>query len=203
MRDTVLLPVRCSIIRTSHPLLLSLESLVWLFVLVLRSTVPHLANIIYRYGFKYTICYKPSVWYGSGAIGLWTQAFVFSKVWKMTLRGDIGRRQPVKTSSFCSFVFRFVKRGAQGVHAVKVTGGRTRGGKLCACVIFCFVLNMRSLCCALCCAVLSRANDEVNVMNHLMSGPLHRRTEHESNPAVPVAQPQERLSLSLSVLFQF
>lgn len=46
----------------------------------LLRTVPHLANIIYRYGFKYTICYKPSVWYGSGAIGLWTQAFIFSKV---------------------------------------------------------------------------------------------------------------------------
>lgn len=49
------------------------------FVGALR-TVPHLANILYRYGFKYTICYKPSVWYGSGAIGLWTQAFVFSKI---------------------------------------------------------------------------------------------------------------------------
>ncbi|CAN0490548.1 unnamed protein product, partial [Discosporangium mesarthrocarpum] len=42
-------------------------------------TVPHLINIIYHYGFKYTICYKPSVWYGSGAIGMWTQAFIFSK----------------------------------------------------------------------------------------------------------------------------
>lgn len=43
-------------------------------------TVPHLLNILYIYGFKYTICYKPSVWYGSGAVGLWTQAFIFSKV---------------------------------------------------------------------------------------------------------------------------
>eukprot|EP00904_Undaria_pinnatifida_P004455 jgi/Undpi1/1400/HiC_scaffold_11.g04792.m1 len=43
-------------------------------------TVPHLLNILYIYGFKYTICAKPSVWYGSGAIGMWTQAFIFSKI---------------------------------------------------------------------------------------------------------------------------
>ncbi|CAN0106833.1 unnamed protein product, partial [Phaeothamnion confervicola] len=33
-----------------------------------------------QYGFKYTICFKPSVWYGSGAVGWWTQAFIFSKI---------------------------------------------------------------------------------------------------------------------------
>lgn len=45
-----------------------------------HRTVPHLFQILYVYGFKYTICAKPTKWYGSGAIGLWTQAFIFSKV---------------------------------------------------------------------------------------------------------------------------
>lgn len=44
------------------------------------STVPHLIHILSVYGFKYTICAKPTMWYGSGAVGCWTQLFVFSKV---------------------------------------------------------------------------------------------------------------------------
>ncbi|CAM9763991.1 unnamed protein product, partial [Ectocarpus fasciculatus] len=43
-------------------------------------TVPHLVQILHVYGFKYTICAKPTMWYGSGAVGMWTQAFVFSKI---------------------------------------------------------------------------------------------------------------------------
>ncbi|CAM9233741.1 unnamed protein product [Scytosiphon promiscuus] len=46
----------------------------------MMRTVPHLFQILYVYGFKYTICAKPTKWYGSGAIGLWTQAFIFSKI---------------------------------------------------------------------------------------------------------------------------
>ncbi|CAN0169775.1 unnamed protein product [Ectocarpus sp. 12 AP-2014] len=49
------------------------------FVGMMR-TVPHLVQILYVYGFKYTICAKPTMWYGSGAVGMWTQAFVFSKI---------------------------------------------------------------------------------------------------------------------------
>ncbi|CAN0238220.1 unnamed protein product [Ascophyllum nodosum] len=58
----------------------------WNFLLAAFSfvgaarTVPHLLHVLYIYGFKYTICYKPSVWYGSGAVGLWTQLFILSKI---------------------------------------------------------------------------------------------------------------------------
>ncbi|CAN0011991.1 unnamed protein product [Pylaiella littoralis] len=43
-------------------------------------TVPHLIHILSIYGFKYTICVKPTMWYGSGAVGLWTQLFILSKI---------------------------------------------------------------------------------------------------------------------------
>eukprot|EP00752_Nemacystus_decipiens_P010720 g9543.t1 len=43
-------------------------------------TVPHLIHILSIYGFKYTICAKPTMWYGSGAVGCWTQLFVLSKI---------------------------------------------------------------------------------------------------------------------------
>lgn len=59
---------------------LSFSSLPSVLLLKTSRTVPHLIHILSIYGFKYTICVKPTMWYGSGAVGLWTQLFILSKV---------------------------------------------------------------------------------------------------------------------------
>ena len=55
-------------------LLLSLFSLVGTVRLI-----PHLLSVLYTEGFVYTVCEKPTTWYGSSASGLWTWIFIMSK----------------------------------------------------------------------------------------------------------------------------
>jgi len=43
-------------------------------------TAPHLLNIIVQHGPVASICWPADKGYGSGAVGLWTMLFIFSKV---------------------------------------------------------------------------------------------------------------------------